>query len=141
MLGLAFVVVDFCLVKILQKMYPHPNSWDDQSDGRDGGSSQRERSEIGKRLYDNAVSHRFRNGGLCVCLIGILLLITYTIYEGFRSRDKLVNTLSENSRGSNYASLWVAVRKNAKVSRRIKYCLLTHGAESGRSAVPGISST
>ena len=83
-LGLGFTILDFCVAKLLRKMYPDPNYWNEELSSSDLSPEQRRRFQQRKRLYLNGVSHRFRKWGINLFLIGGLLLATSGVLHIFR---------------------------------------------------------
>ncbi|HEU5122559.1 MAG TPA: hypothetical protein VFW05_00690 [Verrucomicrobiae bacterium] len=78
-LGLGFTVIDFFLAKLLFKMYPDPNCWDEALSSPDLSPEQRSSLEQRQRLYQNGISHRFRKWGITLLLFGVLLFATVGI--------------------------------------------------------------
>jgi len=72
-LGLGFIVIDFFLVRLLRKMYPDSNYWIEEPDVR----AEDRRSFVNRRrLFDAAASHRLRNWGVIIFVVGALLCST-----------------------------------------------------------------
>ena len=83
-LGVSFTVIDFCLAKLLQKMYPDSNYWTKEL-GSPVLSSERQRSlQQRQRLYQNGISHRFRKWRIILFLFGSLLLAIGSILHVLR---------------------------------------------------------
>ena len=74
-LGLALVIIDFFIVRLIKKMYPNGLQEIDESPELSNlDSSERQRYEsIWSRYYDG-VTHRMKRIGLVVSMTGILIL-------------------------------------------------------------------
>jgi len=83
-LGLGFAVIDFCLAKLLQKMYPDPNYWTKELGSPVLSSEQKRSLQQRQRLYQNGISHRFRKWGIILFLFGSLPLAIGGILHVFR---------------------------------------------------------
>src|SRR5436190_17265268 len=78
-LGLGFIVIDFFLVRLLRKMHADPNCWIEEPAAPDLRPEDRRTFVNRRRLFDAAASHRLRNWGVIVFVVGALLCLALAI--------------------------------------------------------------
>lgn len=83
-LGLGFAIIDFFLAKLLRKIYPDENYWNEELSLPNLSPEQRRKLEQRRRLYLNGVSHRFRKWGIILFFIGGLMLAAVCILHVIR---------------------------------------------------------
>lgn len=72
-LGFGFTLIDFCLGKLLRKMYPDPSYWSEALNSPSLTTPERRTLERRHQLYLNGLSHRFQKWGMRLVITGAIL--------------------------------------------------------------------
>ena len=83
-LGIGVVVLDFFTARLIKKIYPNPEYWNEELNFPTLSLEDQISFARRKRLYLDAVSHRFRKWGIALFLIGGLLIATSALVQRFR---------------------------------------------------------
>jgi len=78
-LGVAVLVFDFFAAHLIKRIYPHPEYWDEELNLPTLTPEDKRSFSRRKRLYQDAVSHRFRKWGIGLFVIGALLIAANAI--------------------------------------------------------------
>src|SRR3954468_14376395 len=73
-LGFGFIIMDLVLIKLLRRIYPDPEYWNEELNFPTLSPEEQRSFPRRKRFYQAAISHRFRKWGISLCLLGALLV-------------------------------------------------------------------
>jgi hypothetical protein len=85
-LSIGVVLFDQFFAKVLKKVYPNPEYWNEELNLPTLTPADQKTFPWRKRLYHDAVSHRFRKWGVNLFVIGALLLAVAIVYGHTASR-------------------------------------------------------
>jgi len=83
-LGIGVVIFDFFSARLIKRIYPDPEYWNEETNLPTLSPQDQKSFGRRKRLYQDAVSHRFRKWGIALFLIGVLLLVSSFLLHTFR---------------------------------------------------------
>lgn len=84
LLGIGVLIFDLFTAKLAEKIYPDPEYWNEELNFPTLSPTDQKSFAHRKRLYQDAVSHRFRKWGIAIVLIGGLLIAASGILHLFR---------------------------------------------------------
>ena len=79
LVGIGVVIFDFFSARIVRKIYRNPEYWNEELNFPTLSPKDQKSFPRRKRLYEDAISHRFRKWGIVLFLVGSLLLATSSI--------------------------------------------------------------
>lgn len=79
LVGVGVVVFDFFTARLIKKIYPDPEYWNEELNFPTLSPQEQKSFPRRKRLYQDAISHRFRKWGIAIFVIGGLLVATSAI--------------------------------------------------------------
>jgi len=83
-LGIGVLIFDFFAARVIKRIYPNPEYWNEELNLPTLSPEDQKSFPRRKRLYQDAVSHRFRKWGVTLFLIGGLLVATSALVHVLR---------------------------------------------------------
>jgi hypothetical protein len=74
LVGIGVVIFDFFTARLIKKIYPDPEYWNEELNFPTLSPEDQKSFPQRKRLYQDAISHRFRKWGIAIFVIGGLLV-------------------------------------------------------------------
>jgi len=84
LLGIWVVIFDSITAWLIKKIYPDPEYWNEQLNLPTLSPEDQKSFPRRKRLYQDAISHRFRKWGIVLFLMGGVLLATSVLMHVLR---------------------------------------------------------
>jgi len=81
LVGIGVVIFDFFTARLIKRIYPDPEYWNEELNFPTLSPEDQKSFPRRKRLYQDAISHRFLKWGIAIFVIGGLLVAASAILK------------------------------------------------------------